>query len=140
MMDGHGSLREAWSSWLGSMDFQAFYTQTFSEPCPYPRLAMDRGWRILRALAGRYGVGVIAFLAAEEHRLGSYHVHGLVKTFPRDVLSLPGSLRFVWLLGFEQFGLCRFEDIKVVGGVSGYVAKYITKRLADYDFYRIDPL
>jgi hypothetical protein len=133
------TVREAWVKFLSGFGFQGFYTQTFAEPIRFPRLAMDRGWRILRALAGRYGVGVRAFLVAEQHVLGTYHTHGLVMTFPVPLLHLPGSLRFVWMLGFERYGLCRLEDIRSVGGVCGYVAKYITKRIADYDVYEIAP-
>jgi hypothetical protein len=132
-------VREAWADWLRSFGWQAFYTQTFSEPVHHPRLAMDRAWRVVRSLSGRYGVGVRAFLVAEEHKLGTYHAHGLVMTFPIPVLELPGSLIFAWQLGIERYGICRFEDIRQVGGVAGYVAKYITKRIADYDFYTQDP-
>ena len=133
-------LREAWADWLSQFGFQAFYTQTFAEPVLYPRLAMDRAWAVLRALCGRYGVGVQAFLVAEEHKSGAYHAHGLVRTFPHPVMLLKGSLRFVWKLGIEKYGLCRFEDIRRIGGVAGYVSKYLTKRVCDYDFYKIDPL
>jgi len=136
-LDPH--LAEAWVDWLSGFGFQGFYTQTFKDPVRFPRLAMDRGWRILRSLAGRYGVGVRAFLVAEEHRLGTYHTHGLVMTFPIPLMDLPGSLRFVWIFGFETYGLCRFEDIRSIGGVAGYVAKYITKRVADYDIYTYGP-
>jgi hypothetical protein len=132
-------VREAWADWLRNFDWQAFYTQTFSDPVRYPRLAMDRAWRVVRSLAGRYGVGVRAFLVAEEHKLGTYHAHGLVMTFPVPLLQLPGSLIFVWQLGIERYGICRFEDVRGIGGVAGYVAKYITKRVADYDFYFQDP-
>jgi hypothetical protein len=133
-------VRDAWAEWLQSFGWQAFYTQTFSDPIRHPRLAMDRAWKVVRSLAGRYGVGVRAFLVAEEHKLGTYHAHGLVMTFPVPVLELPGSLVFVWQVGIERYGICRFEDIKQIGGVSGYVAKYITKRVADYDFYFQDPV
>lgn len=130
-------VRRAWVRFLSGFGFQCFYTQTFADPVRFPRLAMDRGWRVLRSLAGRYGVGVRAFLVAEEHILGTYHTHGLVMTFPIPLMELPSSLKFLWMLGFERYGLCRIEDIKSVGGVSGYVAKYITKRIADYDIYEI---
>jgi len=135
----HDVLREAWVDWLSQFGFQAFYTQTFAEPCQYARLAMDRAWGVLRSMAGRYGVGVRAFLVAEQHKMGSYHAHGLVMTYPTPVLALKGSLRFVWLLGVEKWGLCRFEDVRAIGGVTGYVAKYLTKRVCDYDFYEISP-
>ena len=134
-----GVLRDAWVEFLSKFGFQGFYTQTFADPIRFPRLAMDRGWKVLRSLAGRYGVGVRAFLVAEEHKLGTYHTHGLVMTYPVPLLELPGSLKFTWSFGFERYGLCRIEDIKSVGGVCGYVSKYITKRVADYDVYEIPP-
>jgi len=131
-------LRQAWIDWLSQFGFQAFYTQTFAEPIKHHRLAMYRSWRVLRTLAPRYGVGVKAFIVAEEHALGTYHAHALVSTFPTHVLKLRDSLKWVWLVGSE-YGLCRFESISRIGGVSGYVSKYLTKRVCDYDFYSIDP-
>jgi len=132
-------LRQAWQDWLSRFGFQAFYTQTFAEPVMYPRLAMNRAWHVLRTLTGRYGVGVRAFIVAEQHLLGTYHAHALVLTFPTPVLRLRDSLRWVWLVGSE-YGLCRFESIDSIGGVSGYVSRYLTNRMCDYDFYSIDPL
>ena len=132
-------LRSAWAEFLGQWEWQIFATQTYAEPVGYPRLAMDRLARVLRAAAIRYGLPLFAFIAAEEHKQGGYHAHGLVLARGADLRRIRGSLRFLWLLGFEMYGLCRFEDVKRVGGVSGYVSKYITKGPADYDFYRIDP-
>jgi len=135
-IDENVQLREAWSSWLAGLGFQAFYTQTYADPCHYPRLAIERGWRVIRTLAVRYEVDVFAFLVAEEHRNGTYHCHGLVRTSPVGVLALKDSLRWIWLLGSE-WGLCRFESIARVGGVTGYVAKYLTKRICDYDLFEV---
>jgi len=133
------ALRQAWQDWLAGFGFQAFYTQTFSEPVTYPRLAMNRAWKVLRTLTSRYGVGVRAFVVAEEHLLGTYHAHALVLTFPKHVLRLKDSLKWIWMVGSE-YGLCRFESINKIGGVSGYVSKYLTKRVCDYDIFSIDPL
>jgi len=131
-------LRQAWQNWLSQFGFQAFYTQTFAEPVNCPRLAMIRAWRVLRTLSSRYEVGVRAFVVAEEHVLGTYHAHALVLTFPTPVLRLRDSLRWVWLVGSE-YGLCRFKSIDAIGGVAGYVSKYLTKRPCDYDIFSIDP-
>ena len=134
-----GHLRSAWVEFLGRFGWQIFATQTYADPVRHPRLAMDRLSRVLRAAAIRYRLPLFAFLAAEEHKHGGYHAHGLVLARGADLRRVRGLLRFLWLLGFEMWGLCRYEDVKRIGGVSGYVSKYITKGPADYDFYDIRP-
>lgn len=128
-------LQQAWVEFLSSRPWQCFYTQTFRDPVPYPRLAMDRLAYILRQSAAFYGIRIFAFVAAESHKLGSYHSHSIFLSEPVPFLRLWDSLRWTWQLGFSRYGLCRIEDIRRIGGVAGYVAKYILKRPADYDFY-----
>jgi len=100
---------------------------------------MDRLARVVNVLAVRYEVPVLAFIVAEQHRLGSYHAHAILASESPgcSLLELPDSLRFLWLEGSERFGICRAVSIERIGGVVGYVSKYITKRVAEYDFYRL---
>ncbi|MCS7352438.1 MAG: hypothetical protein RMM10_13215, partial [Anaerolineae bacterium] len=134
-------LMRAWAEFLVRFNWEIFYTQTFQDPVGYPRLAMERLVGVVRSFCLRYGVGVLVFVVAEEHKLGSYHAHAILSSLsPRSLLSLKDSLRFIWLLGTERYGIARAESIDSIGGVTGYITKYMTKRMADYDFYRIDPL
>jgi hypothetical protein len=75
---------------------------------------------------------VQGFIAAEEHLLGTYHVHGLLR-LPAG-LELGPACRALWSSAFNVYGRSRFEPIKNVGGVSGYCAKYLIKHLAAWSF------
>ena len=41
----------------------------------------------------------------------------------------------MWRLGHRLFGRTYIEDFNPERGAAGYVAKYVTKRLADYDLW-----
>ena len=41
----------------------------------------------------------------------------------------------MWRLGFRMFGRTHIEEYDDQLGAAGYVAKYVTKRLADYDLW-----
>ncbi|MCX7950172.1 MAG: hypothetical protein N2509_08685 [Treponemataceae bacterium] len=134
-------LHDAWVSFLSRFGWEIFYTQTFVDPVRYPRLAMDRLAGVVRGFSIRYEVPVLAFVVAEEHKAGSYHAHSILSPISplTSLLALRDSLRFLYLLGSERYGICRAVSIQRIGGVVGYVAKYLTKRPADYDFYIIYP-
>ncbi len=141
MSEARSEIRSAWVEFLGRFSWEIFYTQTYMTPVKYPRLAMDRLSRVLRSFCIRYDVSLVAFVVAEEHKLGSYHAHSILAALSSpSLLSLRNSLKFLYLLGSERFGMCRAVSIQSIGGVVGYVAKYLTKFPADYDFYFIYPV
>ena len=41
----------------------------------------------------------------------------------------------MWRLGFRMFGRTYIEEYDPDLGAAGYVSKYVTKRLADYDLW-----
>jgi hypothetical protein len=138
------------TNFLCGYPWDAFVTQTFKHRVMFQRQALKRVsdrmtsivWPVRRA-----------FLATEEHYLGGYHVHGLLEFEHRDA----GDARTVSLatynirVGLEsvetpmlvniarerlaRLGWCRVEEVKLIGGVAGYCAKYLTKEVSDYDFY-----
>jgi len=129
-------LQEAWIAFLRRWDWQIFYTQTFEDQPKYAILAIDRARRVFEVLRVRYKMDkLFVFACAEQHKSGAYHVHGLALGEP-NILKLQGSLKFLWLYGREYYGMCRYESLKKVGGVIGYVGKYLTKTgLVEYDMF-----
>lgn len=71
------------------------------------------------------------FIAAETHRLGNWHVHGLVR------LPHAAEWAFDYLKSdFNRLGYNRLEPIRKIEAVSTYCAKYLTKdRLGDWEMY-----
>jgi hypothetical protein len=121
------------TNFLCGYPWDAFVTQTFKHKVMFQRQALKRVsdrmtsvvWPVRRA-----------FLATEEHYLGGYHVHGLLEfdhsrseTGETMVLVLKERDRLATL------GWGRVEEVKLIGGVAGYCAKYLTKVVSDYDFY-----
>jgi len=129
-------LQQAWIEFLSRWKWQVFYTQTFDDQPRYARLAIDRAKRVFDVLRVRYKMHkLFVFACAEQHANGAYHVHGLALGEP-NILTLPWSLKFLWLYGREYYGMCRYESLRQIGGVIGYVGKYLTKAgLVEYDLF-----
>jgi len=120
-----GRAQSALSDYLQRYQWDAFVTSTFSRPVHYPRQALERvSKQLFEHPSGR------SFLAAEEHYLGGWHVHGLVKWYaPSDITNDYAHVRL------SRLGFNRVESLNSVGGVAGYCSKYLLKSQADYDFY-----
>lgn len=130
------NIRDAWVEFLGRYAWRVYFTQTFAEPATYAHVAIKRTLSVLQQFAREYRLSSAewwAFIAAEQHRSGVYHAHGLLGAVV-DIWDLPYSLRRLWQIGKHRFGLCRYELIDELGGVVGYVSKYITKDLVDWSF------
>lgn len=56
-----------------------------------------------------------------------YHTHALMKT-PLDASS-------IWQWYFKRYGRASILTYRKNIGGTGYVAKYVTKKIADYDLY-----
>mgnify|MGYP000650149894 CR=1 FL=1 len=128
--------KEEWINFLSAYPWQVFFTQTYEDQPKYARLAIDRTWRVWRVVQIRYKLEhMFVFSVAEQHKGGAYHAHGLAMGEP-NLLTLPNSLLFMWLLGREKYGICRYESLQRIGGVVGYVSKYLVKRPAvEWDFF-----
>jgi len=123
--------KTALGEWLQSFDWDCFATFTFMDDVRHPRLAMDRSLRFIRGLELKVQA---VFLAAENHKLGGVHAHGLVKWQPNFKGKHP-FYRGVWKAWYETYGQGRFVIPKNGAAVSVYVAKYLTKDDLDWDLY-----
>lgn len=119
--------RQSWIDLLGKAAPDSFFTVTFARKQRFPRQALEK---ILPLLPEYF---TLAFLGAEEHFLGGWHLHGLGKVYWFD--KAPDITRSALYSTLGQFGkFRRVEPIHHTGGVQAYVSKYLTKELADYDF------
>lgn len=72
-----------------------------------------------------------AFMAAEPHRLGNWHVHGLFR-LPGCADTAIDTVK----ADFKRLGWSRVESVRNYGAVSSYCSKYLTKdRMCDWDLY-----
>lgn len=132
MYDELGSrAREELQGFLQQYPWDAFITATFARPANYPRLAIDR---VGRALDN----SLRAFVAAEPHRLGNWHAHGLVKfTSPRFTSNVQVSTIDYQMARAQarlaRCGWSRVQPVREIGGVSGYLSKYVNKRSGDWE-------
>ncbi len=119
---GKQTNRAALAVYLSSLHWNAFFTATFASHQRYSGTAMSR---VVRALC--QGVRMHPtkmFVAAEQHRLGGWHCHGLLE-FP--IFHEPHPFN-----GFTRNALTRL-GYTVVGSVgnldacSTYLSKYLTK-------------
>lgn len=125
--------RSAYADYLQSLHWDFFITVTFRNHWRDSIKAHEAVWNALH-----YDSNVKrAFLAVERHRYPNWqvHVHGLVSDYDgswRPGMLLPWSM---WENLFKRFGRTRVEQIRSSEDVSGYCAKYVTKRVSEYGFY-----
>lgn len=62
---------------------------------------------------------------------GRIHCHALIKLSSRSM----ETTHSMWTLGHRMFGRTYIEEYDPELGAAGYIAKYVTKRLADYDLW-----
>lgn len=116
---------EALAGYLDSLDFDYFCTFTTRKPVS---VAATR--RIAERVAGRFACGIdnSMFWAAEKFDVREgFHFHALMKmkwVTPTDV----------WGWYFPRYGRCQIKPSDGVAA-SVYCAKYVTKKVTDYDIY-----
>lgn len=118
--------RTSLAGFLQQYTWDAFFTATFSKPANTPSLACDR---VLRAMP----YCTRAFVAAEPHKLGNYHAHGLIYANP-ERLSLAGAEHVLdsFTSNLKRYGWSSVSAIRDKGAVSNYCSKYITKDMSDW--------
>jgi len=123
-------LRDEIAGYLNSLEWDAFFTATFARHQKYSHTAMDIVERTLRAPRLR---PVKMFIAAEQHRLGGWHCHGLIQ--------YPDTKWKTSLPSFEQNALSAigYNRVSVVhdkAAASMYLSKYLIKdeNAGDYRF------
>jgi len=125
---------DSWVELLDKKKFDCFFTLTFREPASGSILAIDRGQRLLRYYFKSLKFPLDAFIVAEQHKSGLYHVHGLLKIPRMMETNVDMFLTGLWKIGYEKFGRCSFQKIVDPERVRKYVAKYLLKDGGDWRF------
>lgn len=125
-------LQDGWVKFLEPMGFDCFFTITYRLPARSWTSAIWRAKKFLiRYYSGR-GERARAFIVAEPHELGHYHVHGLLDTHGSFELR-----RHLWAACKNRHGICRFEPLDDKEAVRIYVTKYCLKESSAWDLIGI---
>lgn len=135
-------LHDTWTNWLNTFHWDHFATLTFAEP--RSEASARRAFaKYIRALHGLTCGGSVGYFCGYEHgTFGRLHLHALLRTAsPQTYLAHGGRARAsaalpdrqVWSAWFESFGRAQVSTYDPRRGATGYVSKYVTKRLAFYD-------
>lgn len=132
--------RQAFQSWLESPkkwgSWDSFATITFMRKERYPEHAIQKS---MAHLVSFFPYG---FIGAEEHYLGGWHCHALLSTgitqkghyaTPEAHIEAIDNLCYLDLNQVGKFR--RVAPISNLGGVTGYITKYITKELAGWNIW-----
>jgi len=118
----------ALGKWLSEFRWDCFATFTYSDPSPYPHVALDRAQNFVKKV---YPKPLAMFLAAERHKLGGIHAHGLIRWQANLNYSEP-YYKAVWAKWFHKYGSGRFVRPERTTAAAYYVAKYLTKSDLDW--------
>lgn len=121
-----------WESWLRLQGFDCFFTVTFREPQSSAKAAIRKVSRVLSKFYDSMGGEVAAFLAAEPHVSGVYHVHGLMRLGVSAAEFQAVYLQSLWKAAFDACGRSSFELIRDLDKSLGYVVKYCLKDGREY--------
>jgi len=125
---------DSWIAKLNEFQFDCFFTLTYKEPADSSILAIDRAARMLTKNFKKLKIPLCAFVAAEPHRSGLYHCHGLLKLGGLCDWQKKLILTDLWKVGYEMYGRCSFEVIEDAERVRAYVSKYLLKSECDWRF------
>jgi hypothetical protein len=127
-------LKRAWATLLSQLGCNVWFTMTFEKSAQSAMLAVDRTTRLLKKAHKSIKMDCNAFVVGEQHANGTYHSHGMLRL---EVLSKEFErifLRHFWKVAFDAHGRNLFTRISKGDAVGYYVAKYLTKEMADYRF------
>ena len=80
------------------------------------------------------GANIQYLLVPEKHRDGAWHMHGLLKGIPPEMLvEAPRGVRkrqvYNWVAYSEKFGFNDLEPVEDSCKVASYITKYVTKEM-----------
>jgi hypothetical protein len=124
--------KQAWVKFLNGLGFDTWFTLTFRDGASSAGLAVDRAKRLLKRACKGIKIECNAFIVAEQHVNGTYHVHGMMRVGAISKEFEQGFLRYFWKVAFDAYGRNSFSSIDDNDAVSAYVAKYLVKRVCDW--------
>lgn len=91
--------------------------------------------QMIRDIRKRTGADIQYLLIPEQHKDGAWHMHGLLKGIPENMLvkSLVSNRKRVvynWTEYAEKFGFTDLEPVESIEKVSSYIMKYVTKDMS----------
>lgn len=113
-------------------DFEYFVTLTL-DPKKYNRhdlkkFVKDLG-KMIQNHFNRKNIFFKYLLIPEQHKDGSWHMHGLFTDIPRELLSINQNGYLDFPLYSDKFGYCSLSKIKDKIKCASYITKYVSKDL-----------
>ncbi|MBI5031752.1 MAG: hypothetical protein HZB51_14585 [Chloroflexi bacterium] len=127
-------LKQEWVKLLNQLGCDVWFTLTFRKGASSAMLAVDRTKRLLKKACKSVNLDCNAFVVAEQHLSGTYHSHGMMVIGALSEEFETMFMRHFWKMAFEAHGRNSFTRISDGEAVGYYVAKYLTKSLADHQF------
>lgn len=87
--------------------------------------------QFIRDYRKKYNIDIQYLFVPEQHKDGSWHLHGLIKGIPFNHFSINDNGYLDWLAYKNKFGFISLDKIRDREACSVYMTKYITK-----EFYR----
>ena len=113
--------------------WQHFVTLTI-DPKKYDRFDLRTYYRDFSQFLRDYrkkGADIRYLFIPERHKDGSWHMHGLLMGLPDDHLTINTNGYYDWKPYSDRFGFMSIDIIKDSDAVAHYIAKYVSKDLAN---------
>ena len=123
--------KATFTDWLaGLASWDHFITITFKEPrLPHHAIATLNS---IERFLHRDHLLLRLFLGTELHILRTLHVHGLVSVVTASNRVSRATMEADLT---KRFGWSKVRPIWEIGGAAGYVTKYVTKELTEYNIW-----
>jgi hypothetical protein len=149
-------LMKAWVSFLEARNYDVFGTQTFASKNPKldqqteaRRMLMSKEWqtgrainagaairrtrRVLKIGCKKIKIPLNAFVVAEEHYLGTWHAHWMLRSGTEKQETLEQVCEVFKAIGTDVYGWARSQPIEKSEAVRKYVSKYMLKKKCEYE-------
>ena len=127
-------LKRAWANVLTQLGCNVWFTITFRKGAQSAMLAVDRTTRLLKKAHEGIKMDCNAFVVGEQHKNGTYHTHGMLRLGALSKEFEDIFLKYFWEVTFKAHGRNVFSRIRKGDAVGYYVAKYVSKEMADFRF------
>ncbi len=123
-------IKAAWGAWLTAQQWDAFITVTFRSPRKAAHaLSTLNG---IQKVIERTEIPDGLFLGTEPHLSTAIHAHGLIRWQGHSFISHALLRTITWRNLFKAFGRSQVVEPRIIGGVAGYVSKYVLKYEGEY--------